>query len=253
MFPRRLFCALIVGVAFLTLGARCIENTHVYVDKEGYTHLTGEMYNDTNIQGAGLILRGTLYDAAGTVLAEKDAPTCPPDLQPNSQVTFDIRFDNPGIPAHASYAVRAIGGRALPEALPKPDVVVLRTDAIRFIGFPEIPGFPVSDSDVFFFFGVRNRSPQAFTGLQGCAAVYNNRGEIIASNAPELLQFDENGIPEPAVMDNQAPGTVFMHVENVPQDAAYVRGWLWFGEADAGTSAYQYIMTPIITIRTENF
>jgi hypothetical protein len=211
------------------------------------------MYNDTDIQGAGILLHGTLFDAAGNVIAEKDAPICPPDLQPHSQVMFDIRFDNPGIPPHATYAVRAIGGRALDAPLPVSEVLVLRTDAIRFIGFPQFPDFPVSDSDVFFRFDVRNRSDHAYTGVQGCSAAYNNQGKIIATDSGELVQFDENGFPETAVLENQYPARAYMQVEGVPPEAAYVRAWLWFGEADAGTSAYQYIMTTPITIQTDTF
>lgn len=198
-------------------------------------------------------MRGTLYDAAGNVIAQKDGAICPPDLQPHSQVSFDLRFDNPGIPPHASYSVNAIGGRALEAPLPDPEVLVLKTDAIRFIGFPQIPGFPVSDSDVFFRFQVRNRSDRVYTGIQGCSAVYNNQGQVIAADSAELVQFDENGFPETAVMENEFPGVVFMQVEGVPPTAAYVRGWLWFGEKDAGTSEYQFIMTPPITIQTDTF
>jgi hypothetical protein len=250
---RRILFLLFAGLALLTLGARCVENTHVFVDEEGYTHITGEMYNDTDIQGAAMLLRGTLYDGAGNVIAEKDSAICPPDLQPRSQVLFDIRFDNPGIPPHASYSVRAIGGRALPAPLPDPEVLVLGTDAVRFVGFPQIPGFPISDSDVFFRFDVRNRSAQAYTGIQGCSAAYNNEGKIIATDSSEIIQFNEDGFPETATLENDFPARVFMHVENVPQTAAYVRAWLWFGEADAGTSAFQYIMTQPITIQTDQF
>jgi hypothetical protein len=245
--------ATLVIAGGLALGARCIENTNVYVDPEGYTHLTGEMYNDTDIQGAAIMLRGTLFDAAGNVLAEKDSPICPPDLQPHSQVLFDIRFDNPGIPPHTSFKVGAISGKALDTALPDSQVLVLGTDAIRFIGFPYFPEFPVEDTDVFFRFDIRNRSTTSYTGVQGCSAVYNNQGQVIASDSGELVQFDEDGFPQTAILTNQFRVTAYMQVSNVPPDAAYVRAWLWFGDKNAGTSAYKFIMTPIITIQTDTF
>src|SRR6185295_19190946 len=82
----------------LALGARCIERTSIHVDADGYTHITGEMLNETDIQGTQIMLRGTLYDDQNNVVAQKDSPTCPPDSQPNSQIIFDIRFDNPNVP-----------------------------------------------------------------------------------------------------------------------------------------------------------
>ena len=77
--------AVLVAGAVLAAGARCIENVRVYVDDDGYTHIAGEMYNETDIQGTSIMLRGTLLDAAGNVIAQKDSPICPPDSQPGAQ------------------------------------------------------------------------------------------------------------------------------------------------------------------------
>jgi hypothetical protein len=249
---RSVVAATLFAVAAVALGARCVENTNVYVDDEGYTHLTGEMFNDTDVQGVGMMVRGTLYDGAGNVIAEKESPICPPDLQPNSRVMFDIRFDNPGIPSPTSWTVKVSGGKALEQPLPAADVVVLRTDAIRFIGFPPIPGFPDPDELVFFEYDVRNRSSQPYT-LQACSAAYNNQGKIVATDAGEIVQFDENGNPEPGVLGNQFRTSVFHLIEGVPPDAAYIRSWLWFGPRGATTSQYQFVSTPAITIQTDTF
>jgi len=240
-------------LAVLAMGAKCVENTSVYVDDEGYTHIAGQMFNETDIQGRALMLRGTLYDANNNVIATKDAATCPPDLAPHSQVMFDIRFDNPGIPPHARYAVQAISGQAQDAQLTDPDVVVLGTDAIGFEGIPDIPGLGLSDEDVFFSFDIRNRSATTYVGAQGCAVAYDNAGNVVAANQDELIQLDQNGFPHPAVLGNQFRTSVFMSLDEVPRSAAVVRAWIWFGNKADTTSQYRYIMTPPITIQTQTF
>ena len=241
---------LLIAGAVMALGARCIERTTVYVDKDGYTHIVGEMVNETAVQGTAMMLQGTLYDSQDNIIAQKIVPTCPPDTQPNSQVVFDVRFDNPSVPPHARYDVRAVGGKALPNLLPSPDVVILRTDAIRFEGFPPIPELGISDSDVLFQFGARNRSGVPLAGIQGCAAVYNSAGDVTRVVIEELIQLDDNGNPVPAVMGSEAPGQVFMVANDVPPGALQVRAWLWFGPKGAPTSQWQFVQTPFITIQT---
>lgn len=237
-------------VAFAALGARCIERTNTYVDKDGYTHIVGEMVNDTDISGSAIMLRGTLYDDAGNVVAQKDAPTCPPDTQPQNQTAFDIRFDNPGIPPWSRFTVQAVSGRALDAPLPDPDVVLFSSDAVRFEGVPPIPGLGITDNDVFFTFNVRNRSNNAYT-VQGCAAVYNQSGKVVFVKSTELIQRAPGGGIQPAVLVNVGvPGNVFMVARDVPKGPVQVRAWLWFGSKDAPTSGYQFVSTGLITIQT---
>ena len=145
-------------VLALAIGARCIERTSVYVDKDGYTHIVGEMVNETQVQGTGMMLIGTLYDANGGVIAQKIVPTCPPDTQPNSQIVFDVRFDNPNVPPHTSYDVRPVSGTAQGQPLPNPDVLVLRTYAARYKDLPPFPGFEDFEDDVYIYIEARNRS-----------------------------------------------------------------------------------------------
>ncbi len=242
--------AMIALVAALALGARCIDRTNVYVDKDGYTHITGELVNDTDIQGVQIMLRGTLFDAQGNVIAQKDAPTCPPDTQPHQQIIFDIRFDNPNVPPYARYDVHVVSGRALSAPLPDPDVVVLGTDAARFEGLPPIPGLGITSQDVLFAFDVRNRSGHPYTGVQGCAAVYDNTGKVIAAKSSELIQQDATGHIQTATLGFTAPETVFMIARDVPRGPVQVRAWLWFGDKGAPTSQYQFVPTPFITIQT---
>lgn len=250
---RRLALAVLVSaLAAFALGARCIENTSVFVDESGYTHIYGEMYNDTTIQGSAILLNGVLLDANGGVIAAKSTAICPPDSQPGKQSVFDIKFDQPNLPPHASYKVSAIGGKALNAPLPDPNVLVLSTDAIQLIGVPEWfpPEFPYENGDVFFRVGLRNRSQTIYTGLQGCAAAYNNAGQVIAVADDEFGYFDADGnFITPADLHFEAREDFGFYMGAVPDNAAYVRGWLWFGNPGDPTSQYQFIMSGPITLQ----
>lgn len=250
---RRAAIALLALTAVFGLGAKCIQGTSVHVDNDGYTHITGEMVNETDIQGTQIMLRGTLYDDADNVVATKDSPTCPPDTQPHSLIMFDIRFDNPNVPPWARYDVRPISGKTLTQPLPDPDVVVLQTDAIRFEGIPNLPGLPIGDQDVLLRFGVRNRSGQTIEGVQGCAAVYDNRGAVVAAFTGELTSVDENGVPHPAIFGSEGPAVAYLIVKDVPTQPTQIRAWLWFGPKGSPTSAWQFFSTPLITIQPRNF
>jgi hypothetical protein len=243
----------IVIAALASAGARCIEQPSVQVDKDGYTHLTGRMVNETDTQGTELMLRGTLYDAQNNVIAQKDAPPCPPDLSPNSEVMFDIRFDNPNVPPHDHFDVRLVSGKALPAKLPNPDVVLFRQEAFRYEGLPPIPGLGITDNDVLFAFNARNRSQNTYP-VQGCAVVLDNQSRVIAAVNEELVQIDENNVPSPATLDpSRFPVTVFMIAKDVPAGPVQVKAWLWFGSKDDPTSPYAYVSTQLFTIQTVSF
>lgn len=246
---RLVFVAALGAILPLAMSARCIERTSVYVDKEGYTHIVGEMVNDTQVNGQSIMLVGTLYDANDAVIAQKVVPTCPPDTQPNSQIVFDIRFDNPGIAPHARYDVRPISGTALPAAKPNADVLVLRTAAVRFEGIPPIPELDLSEDDVLFAFEVRNRSGQPLP-IQGCAAVYDQRGNVISVVQSEIIQIDEEGNISPAILPHEFPVVVYMAAEDIGTTPTQVRTWLWFGNKGDATSQWQFTQSPFITIET---
>jgi hypothetical protein len=250
---RALALLTLAGLAAFALGARCIERTSVWVDPEGYTHISGTMVNDTDIHGGQLLLRGTLYDGAGNVIATKDTPPCPPDLKAHSQVTFDIRFDNPGIPPHARYDVRPISGLAFDQAKPNPDVVLFLAEAIRFQNIPFAPGIlPFDENDVLFGFRVRNRTNNSYP-IQGCAAVFDQAGNVVYSISTEIIQVDENFNIEPAVLLPQELTFVTMIADDVPRGPVQVKAWLWFGRKGDTTSQWQYVETGMITIVTQNF
>jgi hypothetical protein len=246
-----LLALLALGIA--ALGARCIERAYVYVDADGYTHITGRMVNDTDIQGAQLMLRGTLYDANNNVIATKDAPPCPPDLKPYSEVMFDLRFDNPGIPPHARFDVRLVSGMALPAPKANPDVVVFSSEAIRIVNIPFAPGIlPFDSDDVLFGFELRNRTNNSYP-VQGCSAVFDNQGNIIHAESVELVRFDDDFNASPAILQPQELTFVTMIADNVPRGPTQVRAWLWFGTKGQPTSNWQYVETGYITIQTVNW
>jgi hypothetical protein len=208
------------------------------------------MDNDTGIQGAAIVLRGTLLDDANNVVATKDAPTCPPDTQPQNQTAFDIRFDNPNIPPWTHFTVNAVAGRALESALPDADVVLFSSEAARFEGVPPIPGLGITDDDVFLVFSARNRSNVPLP-IQGCVAVYDQQGNVTYVFSTEIVQRAANGGIEPAVLVNTGgPSDVFMVAKDVPKGPVQIRAWLWFGAKGAPTSNYQFVTTGLITIQT---
>lgn len=250
----RLATALAISLlAVAGLGAKCIEKAYVYVDSEGYTHITGRLVNETDIQGANLVLRGTLLDGAGNVIATKDAAPCPPDLKPYSEIMFDIRFDNPGIPPHANFKVNMVSGKALAAPLPDPDVVLFSSEAIRFTGIPFQPGIlPFDENDVLIGFQVRNRTDNLYP-VQGCAAVFDQKGQIIYAESVELVRFDENFGAIPAVAQPQELAFVTLIADNVPVGPVQVKAWLWFGPKGAPTSQWQWIESGFITIQSVAF
>jgi hypothetical protein len=207
------------------------------------------MVNDSNIQGTNIMLQGTLLDDAGNVVATKTAPTCPPDTQPHQQTVFDIRFDNPNVPPWTHFEVRPISGKALGAPLPDPKVVLQFADAIRYTSPIVLPGFEISTKDVRFAFQLRNQTNNTYAGVQGCAAVYDQHGNIVFVNSSEIIQINDDGSIGPATIDPQWLGDVFMIAKNVPVGPVQVRAWLWFGPKDAPTSQYQFVTTGMITIR----
>ena len=233
------------------MGARCIERTSSHVDADGYTHITGEMVNDTETQGVGIILQGTLFDAAGNVVATKTGPTCPPDTQPHQQTVFDLRFDNPNLPPWDHFAVAPIAGQALPAELPDPKMVLFFAEAIRFTAPIVLPGLTISDKDVYFGFDVRNQTDNTYSGgVQGCAAVYDQAGKVVFVVQKELLERTGPTSVGTVTVKPQELASVFMVAEDVPTGPVQVRAWLWLGPKGAPTSQYQFMSTQMMTIQS---
>lgn len=239
----------VVVLGILASAARCIERTSTYVDSEGYTHITGEMVNDTGTQGTKMLLQGTLFDANGAVVAQKTAATCPPDSQPHQQIAFDIKFDNPIVAPWTRYEVVPLGGKALPTPLPDPRVVIFSSEAIRFTQPLQLPGLSITTKDVFLGFELRNQSDDFFFGVQGCVAVYDQAGKAVYVKGEEMLG-DYGGIYLPAILGPQERTSVFMVATDVPKGPVQVRAWLWFGDKDDETSDYQFVSTGLVTIQS---
>ncbi len=241
---------LVIALAVSALGAKCIDRTSTYVDSDGYTHITGEMVNDTNIQGTNIMLQGTLLDDAGNVVATKTAPTCPPDTQPHQQTAFDIRFDNPNVPPWTHFEVRPISGKALDAPLPDPKVVMFFSDAIRYTAPYVTPDITITPNDVFFVFRVRNQSTTRYPAVQACAAVFDQGGNIVFVNTSELVAIDNAGHIQPGSLDANELTDLYWNARNVPKGPVQVKVWLWFGEKGAPTSAYEFVTTGLISIRS---
>ena len=240
---------LLALIGVVTLGARCIDRTSSYVDSDGYTHITGEMVNDTDTQATGMMLQGTLYDAIGNVVASKAGPTCPPDSQPHQQTVFDLRFDNPNLPPWDHFAVAPVAGKALPSPLPDPHVVLFFAEAIRFTQSFTYYGQPISSNDVFLGFDVRNQTDNAYVGVQACTAVYDQKGSIVFVHSGELVE-QTNGIIGPAVLKPQQLTSAFIVATAVPKGPVQVRSWIWFGPKGAPASQYQFVTTQMMTIQS---
>lgn len=244
---RRLVCTLgFAALAVLTIGARCIENTSVVVDQDGYTHIYGEMHNETDVQGVGIMLRGVLLDDDGNVIAEQQAPICPPDSQPGDFSVFDIRFDERNLPPHDSFKVNASGGRTLRNTLPGAGVQITNADSVRL---PFIPDFPYADGDVFLRFALANGSQTTYEGVQGCAAAYSEDGKVIAASSAQLGYLDQTGAFVPGTLPPSPRVDLLMYVGRVPENTNHVRGWVWIGDPGDNTSRYQFLMTDSVTVQ----
>ena len=154
---RRAFALTVLAVLALSLtAAKCIENDSLYVDGEGYTHIVGNMTNETDVSATSVTLSGTLYDAAGNVIAQTTADVCPLSVQPQIQNAVDLRFAERNLPAAARYEVRPIAGYTIPAPLPSGNLTLAGMAAYRVSGTLAVSG------------SVRNDGAMSFTELRYC-------------------------------------------------------------------------------------
>jgi hypothetical protein len=236
-----------IALTFVVLGvmasaARCIENTSIRTDAQGFTHIYGEMFNDTDVQGVQMMLRGRLLDAQGNVVAEQVASICPPDSQPHGQSMFDIKFDRLNMLPYSSSDFSMGGGSTVPQPLPDPKInVVGGTLLARRFGKGAKTGAGLA-------FGVRNTSGKTYPPVQGCAAAYNDKGQVVAAVQAPLLALDQNDNEVPAVLHTDRADLVFLSFLNIPSEATFARAWLWVPGPTGGTSPYQHVMTQTTAI-----
>ena len=143
-----------------------------------------------------------------------------------------------------------IAGQALPNELPDPKVVLFFAQAVRFTSPLVLPGLTISEKDVFFAFDVRNQTNTRYDGVQACAAVYDQKGNVVFVDSSEVLSETSSGTIVPASLDPQELTSVFWGAENVPAGPVQVRAWLWFGPKGAPTSQYQFAASQMMTIQS---
>ena len=157
---------LVLGAMF-ALGARCIENESVYVDSDGYTHIVGNMANETDVSASTVTLSATLFDANGNVLSTTTGLLCPMSVQPHSQTAFELRFPEPNLPAYSRYEVRPISGTTIDAALPA-----------SLLAFEDLAAYRVRNT-LAVAGAIRNDNNVAFTEVMYCAAAYDDAGRMI--------------------------------------------------------------------------
>jgi len=218
----RRFTAIVIllALAALATGAKCIEHDSMYVDSEGYTHVVGHMTNETDVSASSVTLDAKIFDASDNVIAETTGSLCPVTVQPHSQNAFDLKFPNPNIPGAVRYEVRPIAGATIAQPLPDPHIFLIRFYARR-IG-----------PDVLVVGQVRNDSGQTYTDTRMCAAVYDNKGNVIRT-------LDH------AILGDFTPGAAMIFQGGIPStpDTA-IQFRLWFTSG----AATQWVMSDKVTI-----
>jgi hypothetical protein len=228
--------ATLLLVATLGLGARCVENTSIRVDAQGYTHIYGEIYNDTDIQGHQMLIHGRLLRPDGSVIAEQSAPLCPPDLPPHGQTQFDIRFDQPNLPAAASFDVRMAAGAASDAALPDPRIQLLSS------------GARLEQAQAVLRMDIKNNSGVEYFNLNACVAGYDAAGRVVAANGTTLQNYNEQGTPIAGGL-GPAPDYALLRLHDVPAEVRSMRGWLWIAQDSTNVrGAYRPVMTGLVPL-----
>jgi hypothetical protein len=211
----------LLALATLATGAKCIEHDTMYVDSEGYTHVVGHMTNETDVSASSVTLDAKLFDASDNLIAETTGTLCPVTVQPHSSNAFDLKFPNPNIPGAVRYEVRPIAGATIAQPLPDPHIFLIRFYARR-VG-----------PDVIVFGQVRNDSGQTYFNTSLCAAVYDQKGDVIRT------------LDHPITGDF-TPGYALIFqgaIPSTPDNAVQFRLWFTTG-ADT-----QWVMSDKVTIQ----
>jgi hypothetical protein len=215
--------ALLIVAAFSALGAKCIENDTLRRDSSGDWHIFGEIHNETAVQGAEMIVLGTLLDASGNTIATAQTPVCPMELSPNSFSGYDIHFRDSSALQPASYKINVLSGKALPGPLPVLEATVTDLEARRD---PQIDELVHISGEV--------RALMPISGdFSGCAAFYDAAGKVVS----HWTIFGFGPLPSNTVQDlNFALGFV-------PDEATSVRFWLVGPGSEPLESSYQAVVS----------
>lgn len=205
------------------VAARCVEHDRVVRDKDGNLHVTGELFNETDIQGAGMVVRGTIFDGDGNVIASATTPTCPRQLSPGDPVAYDIKFpDTQGAPEPASHKIEVVDGRALDTPFPELGLTV---------NFDINPGSQGTGYTV----GMKLNRPGPGPVLYACIGIYD-----LAGNLTALLQP-----PFPAFGGTTLEQSLSIPFADYPEAAA-IRLWLFSKDASGAPQPVQAYVSPIM-------
>jgi len=218
---------LIALAPLLLIAARCVENETLYRDSNGNWTLVGEMYNDTAVQGAEMVLGATLYDSAGNALVSGQGPICPGELSPNSLSTFEITFFNSASIAQPTrHEFRVVNGKALDAPLPPLDASVTGLSATQSGDTVTLTGTV--------------RANRTYAGdFSGCAALYDGSGRVIRQIT--ILGFGE--MPANKNQELELPLLV------VPEaDVASARFWLVGPGSAPFASDYAAVVSDLLPV-----
>jgi hypothetical protein len=226
------FAIVLASMAVVAMGARCVENSIVRTDGQGYTYLLGEIYNDTDVHGSEMTFRATLFDGAGGLMAAKDVMLCPGDLAPQSHVAYAVRFDEPHLPSPARFEVRPVAGRALERPAPASGIRVASAGAVWRPGSRERLTVHVA---------LRNDGSQSVVPAM-CGVTYDLDGKVRSMSPVDPAQFHADVRLDPG--ETQA----FDFSLVGQQGAETVRAWFWFPGDAPTTSVFQPAMTEQLII-----
>ncbi|HEY8172957.1 MAG TPA: hypothetical protein VIH21_07700 [Dehalococcoidia bacterium] len=209
--------------------AKCIDNETLYQDSTGDWHVVGEIHNETDVWGAGMVLLGQLLDAEGNVIATTQAPVCPLELAAHSFDAFDLHFRQSSSLHPASYKINVKEGRALEAPLPDSGL--------------SLEGFKAKAvADGINISGNVGSTRTYDRVLTGCIAFYNASGRVVTHVT--AINF---GLTLPLEAGSSQP--VAFTVPFVQPDATSIRLWL-AGDSDTPlASDYAAVMTGTIPIQ----
>jgi hypothetical protein len=208
-------------VPLLLVAATCVHNETLYRDDKGDWRLVGEMRNDHEVSGADILIRGSLFDGSGSLIATADSMTCPTELPAHSTISFGLHFINSADRDPASYDVRVIGGHALDEALPDSGLSLDGFTARRMPGGIIIVG------------QVANGGARTYVSAPtGCAAFYDANGRVITQ-----LTLENFGVTLPIRAGSSQRVNVPLADGFVAPGAVSVRLWLAANNEPAVTFA----------------
>jgi hypothetical protein len=209
---------------------KCIENDTLYQDADGDWHIAGEIHNETDMWGTGMMLRGQLLDDDGDVIAETREPICPMELAEDSFNSFDLEFNDSSTLDPDDYRLNVIEGRVDDDDLPDSGL--------------SLEDFTATEGDTNITIRGTVSSTRTYERtLTGCAAFYDASGDVLTGLT--LVGFGltlplESGEPQSVSID--VPGN------RVEPGATHVRLWLAGDSDEPLESDYAAVMSGLIPL-----